>query len=86
MKVETDLCFEGKSKIVEAIDFPLKVEFFKELVYVEEWKREVVRQFIARVEFREDKFQLTGESVDEIAWKLGRVLLALLKTMEGEGA
>ncbi len=70
LKVETKLSLDGKTKIVEATGFPLKIEFFKEMLYDEELQREVVRQYIARVNFREDQFQLTGDSVDEVAWKV----------------
>ena len=70
LKVETKLSLEGKTKIVEATGFPLKIEFFKEMLYDEEFERDVVRQFIAKVNFREDQFQLTGDSVDEVAWKV----------------
>jgi hypothetical protein len=43
MKVETKLSLEGKTKIVEANNFPLKIEFFKEV------NGEAVRQYICLV-------------------------------------
>ena len=78
LKVETKLSLEGKTKIVEATGFPLKIEFFKEVFCNLENPYAQPRQYIVKVEFREDQFLLTGDCVDEVAWKVGKVLLALL--------
>jgi hypothetical protein len=83
MKVETKLSLEGKTKIVEATNFPLKIEVYKEVFAEDSVEGSGVRNinprgYVALVRFREDVLQLTGDCVDEVAWKVGRVLLALL--------
>ncbi|MEM2995859.1 MAG: hypothetical protein QXI91_07635 [Candidatus Bathyarchaeia archaeon] len=78
MKVETPLCLEGKTKLVEDSGFPLKVRGYKEVFCDEEGRIKSVRQYMAEVEYCDDKFQLTGENQLEVVWKIAKVLLALL--------
>jgi len=83
MKVETKYSLEGKTKIVEATNFPLKVEIYKEVFTEDSVEGTGVqninpRGYIALVRFHEDIIQLTGDCADEIAWKLGKTLLALV--------
>jgi len=78
MKVGTVLSDEGKTRIVSYDGkVPLKIEFF-----TEKWESGAVRAFVAVVQFREYKVQISELYVDDLLRRLGHVLLALTEDIE----
>ncbi|MGQ9624793.1 MAG: hypothetical protein ACUVT9_05420 [Candidatus Bathycorpusculaceae bacterium] len=82
MKASSEYSEKGETSIIPLSEtktlFPVQFE-----IYVEKWRETGnIRQYIVIFSWREDSFQVTGEGIEEVLWKFGKLLLALLGETE----